>query len=116
MFAFAKSAFADEGESGELAARSTTSPLIARPFRALLQQVQHLVRPTSVTRRAHGCKAEIEQPAWHAPDRALRHRAHQLLRLGQGKPLQKEVICTANKYCQCVRQARPANVAQGSGL
>ncbi len=34
MFALAKSAFADDGESGELPARSITGPLIARPCRA----------------------------------------------------------------------------------
>ncbi len=34
MFALANSAFADDGESGELPARSITGPLIARPCRA----------------------------------------------------------------------------------
>ena len=34
MFAFAKRALADDGESGELPARSITGPLIARPCRA----------------------------------------------------------------------------------
>ena len=34
VFAFAKSALADEGDSGELPARSITGPLIALPLRA----------------------------------------------------------------------------------
>ena len=34
VFAFAKRALADDGESGELPARSITGPLIARPCRA----------------------------------------------------------------------------------